>query len=101
ADGVIDFSAPMTGKRIALEDVPDKVFSEKMMGDGFAIEPQDGRLVSPVDGKILNIFPTKHAIGIVDDLGHEILIHIGLDTVQLKGQGFTVKVAEGDLIEKG
>ncbi|WP_058305654.1 glucose-specific PTS transporter subunit IIBC [Gracilibacillus massiliensis] len=97
----LEFVSPMQGEVMPLSEVPDQVFSQKMMGDGFAIKPTDGEIVSPVDGKILNIFPTKHAIGMVAENGTEILIHIGIDTVNLKGEGFTAKVAEGDQIKKG
>ena len=78
-----------------ITEVPDAVFAEKMMGDGFAIVPEEGIVVSPVDGKIVNLFPTKHAIGIVSDAGREILIHVGIDTVNLEGKGFETLVAEG------
>ncbi len=100
-DGNIRFSSPMKGEIISIEQVPDQVFSQKMMGDGFAIKPENGRVVSPVDGKIVNIFPTKHALGIEDENGMEILIHIGLDTVNLKGEGFTQKVEEGQIVTQG
>ena len=70
----------------SITDVPDQVFSGKMMGDGFAILPKEGTVVSPVRGKILNVFPTKHAIGLQSDGGLEILIHFGIDTVSLKGE---------------
>lgn len=71
------------------------------MGDGFAIVPAEGTIVSPVDGKIVNLFPTKHAIGILSDSGREILIHVGIDTVNLKGQGFETLVSENDTVKKG
>lgn len=96
-----EFVAPMTGRLIPITDVEDQVFSQKMMGDGFAIQPTEGTVVSPVDGTIVNIFPTKHAIGIRSKLGREILIHVGIDTVNLKGKGFEAFVAEGDIVEKG
>ncbi|WP_163539359.1 glucose-specific PTS transporter subunit IIBC [Gracilibacillus sp. YIM 98692] len=101
AAGNLDFVSPIAGEAIPLEEVPDQVFSQKMMGDGFAIKPSEGKIVSPVNGKIINIFPTKHAIGILADNGTEILIHIGIDTVNLKGEGFTAKVEEGDEVKKG
>lgn len=72
-----------------------------MMGDGFAIMPTDGTVVSPVDGKIINVFPTKHAIGIESKNGREILIHFGIDTVKLNGQGFEALVSQGDEVKKG
>ncbi|MDL4840478.1 glucose-specific PTS transporter subunit IIBC [Aquibacillus rhizosphaerae] len=100
-NGPVDFTSPMKGEVVSIEEVPDQVFSQKMMGDGFAIKPDGGNVVSPVNGKILNIFPTMHAIGIQAEDGMEILIHIGIDTVKLKGEGFTAKVEEGDEIKQG
>lgn len=93
--------SPIKGEIKPITEVPDAVFSGKMMGDGFAILPTDGTIVSPVDGKIINLFPTKHAIGILSDGGREILIHVGIDTVNLKGQGFEALVSENDRIVKG
>ncbi|HJV45648.1 MAG TPA: glucose-specific PTS transporter subunit IIBC, partial [Bacillota bacterium] len=84
----ISFISPLEGKIIDLKDVPDQVFSQKLMGDGFAIEPSNGEVISPVNGTVVTLFPTKHAIGLVSDSGHEVLIHIGVDTVKLEGQGF-------------
>ncbi|KON85635.1 PTS system glucose-specific transporter subunit IICBA [Sporosarcina globispora] len=95
------FIAPIKGEIKPITEVPDAVFSEKMMGDGFAIVPAEGTVVSPVDGKIVNMFPTKHAIGILSDSGREILIHVGIDTVNLKGQGFEALAAENDRVEAG
>jgi PTS system N-acetylglucosamine-specific IIC component len=93
--------APIKGKLLPISDVPDKVFSEKMMGDGFAIDPDEGVVVSPVDGKVSGVFPTKHAVGLTGIDGMEVLIHIGLDTVKLNGEGFTNYVNEGDTVVKG
>ncbi len=90
--------APITGKLLSITEVPDPVFSQKMMGDGFAIEPTEGKVYSPVSGKVLNVFPTKHAVALESNEGHEILIHFGMDTVALKGEGFTAHVAEGDTV---
>lgn len=95
------FVSPLSGKVLELKDVPDEVFSNKMMGDGFAIEPVSGKVVSPVNGKITTLFPTKHAIGIVSDTGREILIHFGIDTVNLKGEGFESFVKQGDTVKAG
>ncbi|MGG1680078.1 glucose-specific PTS transporter subunit IIBC [Neobacillus sp. NRS-1170] len=95
------FVAPIKGEIKAITEVPDQVFAGKMMGDGFAIVPAEGTVVSPVDGKIVNLFPTKHAIGILSDGGREILIHVGIDTVNLKGQGFETLVSENDRVTKG
>jgi glucose PTS system EIICBA or EIICB component len=94
-------ASPLSGEIVPLSEVPDQVFSQKMMGDGFAIMPTDGTVVSPVDGKIVNVFPTKHAIGIESVGGHEILIHFGIDTVKLNGQGFEAHVNQGDEVKKG
>ncbi|RBN37347.1 PTS beta-glucoside transporter subunit EIIBCA, partial [Priestia megaterium] len=80
------FILPFDGYIMPLEDVPDAVFSSKMMGDGFAIEPTNNTLVSPINGEVVSIFPTKHAIGLKTDEGLEILIHVGIETVALKGQ---------------
>ncbi|MCA1010014.1 glucose-specific PTS transporter subunit IIBC [Halobacillus halophilus] len=99
--GDLNFVSPIKGKVMPITDVPDQVFSGKMMGDGFAIDPQDGKIVSPVNGKILNIFPTKHAIGLEAENGMEILVHIGIDTVSLKGEGFTALISEGDEVKQG
>ncbi|WP_223593097.1 N-acetylglucosamine-specific PTS transporter subunit IIBC [Neobacillus bataviensis] len=96
-----DFVMPIEGEIIPITEVPDQVFSQKMMGDGFGIVPSKGTVVSPVDGEIMNVFPTKHAIGIKSNQGYEILIHIGLDTVNLKGEGFTILVEEGQKVTKG
>ncbi|MBT2663065.1 glucose-specific PTS transporter subunit IIBC [Bacillus sp. ISL-45] len=95
------FVSPIKGEILPITEVPDQVFSGKMMGDGFAIVPAEGTIVSPVDGKIVNLFPTKHAIGILSDSGREILIHVGIDTVNLKGQGFETLVSENDAVKKG
>ena len=89
------------GQVIALEQVKDPVFAQKMMGDGFAVEPANGNIVSPVSGTVSSIFPTKHALGIVTGPGLEVLVHIGLDTVSLEGKPFTVHVAEGQKVVAG
>ena len=89
------------GEVIALEQVKDPVFSQKMMGDGFAVEPANGNIVSPVSGTVSSIFPTKHALGLVTEAGLEVLVHIGLDTVSLEGKPFTVHVAEGQKVAVG
>lgn len=89
------------GQVIALEQVEDPVFAQKMMGDGFAVEPANGNIVSPVTGTVSSIFPTKHALGLVTDSGLEVLVHIGLDTVSLEGKPFTVHVSEGQKVAAG
>ncbi|EOD4669039.1 glucose-specific PTS transporter subunit IIBC [Staphylococcus aureus] len=93
--------APLTGEVTPLPEVPDQVFSEKMMGDGIAIKPSQGEVRAPFNGKVQMIFPTKHAIGLVSDSGLELLIHIGLDTVKLNGEGFTLHVEEGQEVKQG
>ncbi|WIL33244.1 glucose-specific PTS transporter subunit IIBC [Staphylococcus aureus] len=93
--------APLTGEVTPLSEVPDQVFSEKMMGDGIAIKPSQGEVRAPFNGKVQMIFPTKHAIGLVSDSGLELLIHIGLDTVKLNGEGFTLHVEEGQEVKQG
>ncbi|MCA0970913.1 N-acetylglucosamine-specific PTS transporter subunit IIBC [Halobacillus litoralis] len=95
------FVLPATGEVIPLSEVPDQVFAQGMMGQGFAIDPTDGVIHSPVDGEVLNVFPTKHAVGLKTADGLEILIHIGLDTVKLDGQGFESLVSDGQAVEKG
>ncbi len=95
------YVAPLSGIIRSLDDVPDQVFSGRMMGDGYAIEPTEGYVVSPVSGEITTFFPTKHAIGILGDNGDEILIHIGIDTVSLEGKGFEALAKAGDRVEPG
>ncbi|GAB3804274.1 PTS sugar transporter subunit IIA [Virgibacillus kimchii] len=93
--------APISGEVVKLEDVPDPVFSEKMMGEGVAINPNKGEVVSPVKGKVVQVPDTKHAIGLETEKGTEVLIHVGLETVALKGEGFTANVNTGDEITVG
>ncbi|MCR1933316.1 glucose-specific PTS transporter subunit IIBC [Clostridium tepidum] len=95
------FIAPIEGKILSITDVPDQVFSQKMMGDGFAIDPKNGTVVSPVDGVITTLFPTKHAIGITADNGLELLIHFGIDTVNLKGEGLEALVEQDAKVKAG
>ncbi|MFB5268070.1 glucose-specific PTS transporter subunit IIBC [Paenibacillus enshidis] len=96
-----DIVMPVNGELLSITEVPDPVFSERMTGDGFAVLPHDGNIVSPVYGKVFNVFPSKHAVGIMSDGGKEVLVHIGVNTVKLKGQGFEVLVNEGDLVSAG
>jgi sugar PTS system EIIA component len=93
--------APLTGKIVSIEEVPDPTFAQKMMGDGIAIEPTEGVVVSPVDGEIVQFFHTKHAIGIHSESGAEILIHVGLETVNMNGEGFEGHVNVGDKVKAG
>lgn len=97
----VSILASMTGEVIEIEKVPDEVFAEKMVGDGLAIIPSEGIVVSPCDGEVMQVFPTNHAVGILTKEGVEILIHVGLDTVNLKGNGFKAYVAQGDKVKKG
>ncbi|AMA73607.1 glucose-specific PTS transporter subunit IIBC [Aneurinibacillus thermoaerophilus] len=95
------FIMPIDGKVVDLKDVPDQVFSQKMMGDGFAIEPDNGEVVSPIDGTVTTLFPTKHAVGLLADNGREVLIHFGIDTVKLQGEGFEALVEQGAKVKAG
>ncbi len=92
--------APINGKIIPLEQMNDETFSKKLIGDGYAIIPANGKVVSPVNGVITTLFPTKHAIGITSDDGTEVLIHIGIDTVKTNGEGFHSQVQQGDHVNK-
>ena len=94
-------TAPVAGKVIALSSVNDPVFSTGAMGEGFAVVPTEGVVKAPVDGEVAALFETGHAIGLRTTAGAEVLIHIGIDTVMLKGKGFNVKVAQGDLVKAG
>lgn len=93
--------APMKGAVLPLSKVPDEAFASEGIGKGIAIEPIEGKVFAPVDGKITSFFPTGHAVGIKSDLGAEILIHVGMDTVELNGEGFSPKANQGDYVHKG
>ena len=93
--------SPLDGQLILLKDVPDSVFSQKLMGDGFAIIPQSQVVVSPISGVAESVFPTGHAVGIKTKDGIECIVHIGLDTVELNGEPFTMHVKKGDKVKKG
>ena len=97
----VKLMAPMKGAVMGLHDVADEVFSKGLLGKGMAIEPVDGKVVSPIAGTVTTVFPTKHAIGLTDDHGMEVLIHVGLDTVSLNGEPFEALVAAGDRVEVG
>lgn len=90
-----EVASPMTGQVIPITEVEDAVFSSKAMGDGFVVRPSEGNVYSSIKGKVTSIFPTKHAIGLVDEKGLEVLVHIGIDTVELAGNGFEITVQEG------
>ncbi|MGN0352932.1 MAG: PTS glucose transporter subunit IIA [Roseburia sp.] len=93
--------APVTGKVMKLADVQDEVFSSGAMGEGIAIEPSEGKVYAPCNGEVSALFPTGHAIGITAKNGADILIHVGMDTVSLNGEGFKIKTKTGDKVKKG
>ena len=93
--------APIAGKAVPISEVPDPTFAEAMLGNGIAIMPTDGNVYSPVDGKVDMMFTTGHAVSLVSDSGIEILIHVGLETVNLEGKPFDIKVQSGDVVKKG
>ncbi|CAJ1178006.1 PTS beta-glucoside transporter subunit EIIBCA [Companilactobacillus crustorum] len=93
--------SPVKGEMITLDSVDDPTFAQKMLGDGVAVIPEDGKFYAPFDGEIETVFPTKHAIGLKSDSGIELLIHIGLDTVELKGKPYDVKVKDHQHVKKG
>lgn len=93
--------SPVNGELLELSSVPDAVFSQKLMGEGFAMISNDGNIVSPVDGTVEMIFATKHAMGLKSKDGLEVLVHLGIDTVNLKGEGFEVLVKENQSVKAG
>lgn len=97
----VELYAPVSGNSIALENVPDKVFADKLMGEGIAFELESNKVCSPCNGKVMMLANTLHAVGIQADNGAEILIHIGLDTVNLNGEGFQALVQQGDKVKQG
>lgn len=96
----LKLALPAQGQLLELKDVPDEAFAQKMLGDGYAVDPTDGQIASPIDGTISYIFPTGHAFGVEND-DFEILVHIGIDTVELEGKGFSAKKAAGDSVKAG
>lgn len=94
------FFAPVDGTFVPLNEVTDPVFSQKMMGEGFGIQPAASEIYAPIKGTITTIFQTKHAIGLTSPSGSEVLIHIGLDTVELAGEPFEVHVQEGQAVDE-
>lgn len=100
-DGKKEVFAPITGQTVCLSDVPDAVFSQKVMGDGIAIKPTEGKVYAPFDGEIVSLFETKHAIGLMSDTGIELLIHVGIDTVNLGGKFYDAHVKNGDKVKCG
>ncbi|OTA17732.1 PTS system, beta-glucoside-specific IIABC component [Xenorhabdus beddingii] len=99
--GSIEIIAPLSGEIVNIEDVPDVVFAEKIVGDGIAIKPAGNKIVAPVDGTIGKIFETNHAFSIESDSGIELFVHFGIDTVELKGEGFKRIAEEGQRVQKG
>lgn len=99
--GSYSLESPIEGEIVELTEVPDDVFSGKLLGDGFAIRPTGNRVYAPMSGEVTVLFPTKHAVAITTDEGLEILVHIGIDTVDLNGEGFTAHVKQGDKVKKG
>ena len=97
----VGLHAPMTGKAVAITEVPDPTFAEKMLGDGIAIEPTDGKVYAPCDATVDMVFDTRHAVSLTSAKGEEILIHVGLETVGLNGAPFTAHVAAGDEVKQG
>ena len=93
--------SPLTGDLVALSEVQDEVFSKGIMGKGIAVYPREGKIMAPAKGVVKAIFPGGHAIGITTDSGVELLIHIGLETVNLKGEGFISHIQQGDVINEG
>jgi glucose-specific phosphotransferase system IIA component len=93
--------SPCNGKVVPLSEVSDPTFAEKILGDGFAVIPSEGKIYAPADGEVTMVFDTLHAITITSTQGTELLIHIGLDTVTLKGEPFTAHVVAGDKVKKG
>ncbi|MBM7558212.1 PTS sugar transporter subunit IIA [Halanaerobacter jeridensis] len=101
SDDKINLFAPMDGRIVKLEELSDPAFSQKMLGDGIAIDPSNDVVVSPCEGEIVKMFDTNHAVGIETEEGVEILIHIGIDTVKLAGEGFTRIAEDGDKVNVG
>lgn len=89
---------PVNGIVTSINEVADPVFAQKMMGDGFGVQPTDGEIYSPVDAKIMSVFPTKHALGLKLDNGIDLLLHIGVDTIDLEGKPFEILVEEGERV---
>lgn len=94
-------TAPVSGRLLPMDQVPDPVFSGGLLGPGFAVDPADGVVVAPAAGMIIAVPETRHAVGLRTTGGAELLIHVGVDTVTLKGEGFTARCAEGDAVEAG
>lgn len=100
-DETLKVAVPVSGTILDITDVPDPVFAGQHMGPGFAVDPTSGEFTSPIDGEVTLVAPTLHAVGLKAGNGAEILVHIGIDTAELKGDGFTVHVHEGDTVSVG
>ena len=101
AEDVITVASPVSGKAVALAEVPDETFAQEILGKGCAVEPDENKIVAPDNAVVETLFDTHHAIGLRLDNGCELLIHIGINTVELEGEGFTALVSEGDKVTKG
>ncbi|ADQ15279.1 PTS sugar transporter subunit IIA [Halanaerobium hydrogeniformans] len=93
--------APFAGKIVKLQDLNDEAFAKKILGDGIAVDPEENIVKSPCAGEVVQVFTTGHALGIQTDLGLEVLVHIGINTIKLNGKGFTKKIKNGDRVEVG
>ncbi|MFW5981360.1 MAG: PTS sugar transporter subunit IIA [bacterium] len=100
-DNKVNIYSPLAGEIVSLEEVPDKAFSQKMVGEGLAIKADSNILYSPVSGKVVKLFSTNHALGITTSENIDVLIHIGIDSVKLEGKGFEAFVGEGQEVSKG
>ncbi|SDC04878.1 PTS system, glucose-specific IIA component [Paenibacillus sp. UNCCL117] len=101
SDNRLDIASPLTGEAVPLEQVPDQAFAEKYMGDGMAIEPAEGRLVAPFDSKVAHLIHSHHAVILEHASGLQLLVHIGINTVALQGDGFKAHVQTGDEVKAG
>jgi len=98
---VTDVMSPLTGTVVSLDEVPDEVFSERVMGDGAAVQPADGEVVAPMKGRIEKLFEGGHGFAVENEAGLQVLVHLGIDTVHQKGEGFSIHATEGDEVEPG
>lgn len=97
---VTDFVSPLTGTMLDLSQVPDQVFADRILGDGFACDLKGNVVTAPFDGEVISLFPTGHAVALKDEQGREVMIHIGIDTVKLKGNGFKPLVSVGQRVKR-
>ena len=100
-ENVETIAAPIIGEAVESAQINDPTFAEEMLGKGIAIKPEMGKMFSPVDGTVSTVFDTKHAVSFTSDKGAEVLVHVGLDTVNLKGEFYTAHVKDGDSVKKG